>query len=154
MTSRDHEFPLAEWAARAQHVVDYGPALGHGYHLDHGVELCVLGDGLRINFCDRESLPNRVIDLVFAALVTGAVTLARPDHGGHGPWLDVGLVDQILAASPALGAYLGLYADDTPGVPAAVDPPARGGVRRLLTPPAEQCPDYSRSPWAYGRRTR
>ena len=29
MTSRDYEFPLTEWAVRAERVIDYGP-LGHG----------------------------------------------------------------------------------------------------------------------------
>ena len=138
MTSRDYEFPLTELAAHAERVLDYGQ-LGHGYLLPDGVELCVLGDGLPINFHHRESVPNRVIDLVFAALLLGGATLARPDHGGHGPGRDPELVDRILGSSPALGAYLNLYADDT-------------APRRLLTPPAADAAEYRRSPWIYGAR--
>ncbi|MGH8903500.1 MAG: hypothetical protein ACRDYA_17970 [Egibacteraceae bacterium] len=135
MTSRDYEFPLADWAKRAERVIDYG-TLGHGYHLPRGVELCVIGDGLPVNFHHRESVPNRVIDVVFAALLLGGATLAQPDQGGHGPGRDVALVDQVLADSPALDTYLELYADDA-------------AERRLLTPPAGHCPDYTRSPWRY-----
>ncbi|MGH8899845.1 MAG: hypothetical protein ACRDZ4_23130 [Egibacteraceae bacterium] len=136
MTSRDYEFPLADWAKRADRIVDYA-TLGHSYHLPHGVELCVIGDGLPVNFHHRESVSNRVIDVVFAALLLGGATLAQPDQGGHGPGRDVALVDQILAGSPALDAYLELYADDA-------------AERRLLTPPADHCPDYTGSPWRYG----
>ena len=74
MTSRDYEFPLAE------RVVDYG-RLGHGYLMPGGVELCVVGDGLPVNFHHRESAPNRVIDLVYAALLTGGATLDLPRPG-------------------------------------------------------------------------
>lgn len=136
MTSRDYEFSLPEWAAIAERVVDYGP-LGHGYLMPGGVELCVLGDGLPVNFHHRESVPGRVIDLVFAALLTGGAALARPGHGGHGLGRDLPHVNRTLAASPALSTFLSHHGDDGPG-------------RRLLTPPAGECPDHDRVPWAYG----
>ena len=136
MTSRDYEFPLTEWAVRAERVIDYGP-LGHGYVMPGGIELCVLGDGLPVNFHHRESVPGRVIDLVFAALLTGGAALAQPGHGGHGLGRDLACVNRTLAASPALTAFLSHYADDGPG-------------RKLLTPPAVGCPDHDRRPWAYG----
>jgi adenosylhomocysteinase len=136
MTSRDYEFPLADWAKRAERIIDYG-TLGHGYRLPHGVELCVIGDGLPVNFHHRESLPNRVIDVVFAALLLGGATLVQTDQGGHGAGCDVALVDRILAGSPALDAYLKFYADDA-------------AERSLLTPSSDHCPDYTRSPWRYG----
>jgi S-adenosylhomocysteine hydrolase len=136
MTSRDCEFPLAEWAAVAQRVVDYGE-LGHGYLMPAGVELCVLGDGLPLNFHRRESMPNRVSDLVFAALLAGGAALAEPGRRGHGPGCDVALVDEILAGSPMLTAYLDIYGDDT--------------GRRLLSPDPAGSPDYRRSPWRYSQ---
>ena len=136
MTSRDYEFLLGEWAQHAERVVDYGP-LGHGYLMPGGIELCVLGDGLPVNFHHRESVPGRVIDLVFAALLTGGATLAQPGHGSHGPGRDLACVNRTLAASPALAAFLASHGDDGPG-------------RKLLTPQAADCPDYDRAPWTYG----
>lgn len=136
MTSRDYEFSLPEWAEQAERVIDYGP-LGHGYLMPGGIELCVLGDGLPVNFHHRESVPGSVIDLVFAALLTGGAVLARPGHGGHGPGRDLTRVNQVLAASPALTAFLARYGDD-------------GAGRKLLTPPAVDSPDYDRTPWVYG----
>jgi adenosylhomocysteinase len=137
MTSRDYEFSLPEWGQRAERVVDYGP-LGHGYLMPGGIELCVLGDGLPINFHHRESVPGRVIDLVFAALLTGGATIAKPGHGGHGPGRDLPHVNRTLTASPALSMFLSHYGDD-------------GRSRKLLTPPAARCPDHDRVPWTYGR---
>lgn len=136
MTSRDYEFPLSEWAERAIRVVDYGP-LGHGYLMPGGIELCVLGDGLPVNFHHRESVPGRVIDLVFAALLLGGATLARPDRGGHSLGRDLACVNRTLAASPAMTSFLDRYGDDGPH-------------RQLLTPPAGDCPDHTRLPWKYG----
>jgi adenosylhomocysteinase len=135
MTSRDYEFPLAALATKADRVIDYG-RLGHGYLLADSVELCVVGDGLPVNFHHRESVPNRVIDLVFAALLLGGATLAQPDHGGHPAGRDVALVNDILATSPALSSYLDLYAEDTV-------------TRQLLTPPHDGCPSYGGTRWAY-----
>lgn len=94
MTSRGYEFSLPEWAEQAERVIDYGP-LGHGYLMPGGIELCVLGDGLPVNFHHRESVPGRVIDLVFAALLTGGAVLARPGQGGHGPGRDLARVNQV-----------------------------------------------------------
>jgi hypothetical protein len=136
MTSRDYEFSLTEWAAIAERVVDYGP-LGHGYLMPGGVELCVLGDGLPVNFHHRESVPGRVIDLVFAALLTGGATLAQPGHSGHSLGRDLTHVNRTLAASPAMTMFLSHSGED-------------GAVRRLLTPPAVDCPDHHRTPWTYG----
>lgn len=136
MTSRDYEFSLPEWVEQAERVIDYGP-LGHGYLMPGGIELCVLGDGLPVNFHHRESVPGRVIDLVFAAILTGGAVLAQPGHGGHGPGRDLARVNQILAASPALTAFLAYHGDD-------------GAGRKLLTPPAVDSPDYDRTPWVYG----
>jgi S-adenosylhomocysteine hydrolase len=136
MTSRDYEFCLPEWAGQAERVIDYGP-LGHGYLMPGGIELCVLGDGLPVNFHHRESVPGRVIDLVFAALLTGGALLAQAGHGGHGPGRDLARVNQVLSESPALAAFLASHCDD-------------GAGRKLLTPPTGGSPDYARSPWAYG----
>jgi adenosylhomocysteinase len=136
MTSRDYEFSLPEWAQQAERVIDYGP-LGHGYLMPGGIELCVLGDGLPVNFHHRESVPGRVIDLVFAALLTGGALLAQPGHGGHRPGRDLACANQALAASPALTAFLARHSDD-------------GAGRRLLTPPAASSPDHARTPWVYG----
>jgi adenosylhomocysteinase len=136
MTSRDYEFSLAEWAQQADRVIDYGP-LGHAYLMPGGIELCVLGDGLPVNFHHRESVPGRVIDLVFAALLIGGATLTRPGYGGHRAGRDLDCVNRTLTASPAVTAFLTAHSDDGPG-------------RRLLTPTASGCPDYGRVPWAYG----
>jgi S-adenosylhomocysteine hydrolase len=135
MTSRDYEFPLAEWAEAAEHVADFGD-LGHAYVMPGGVELCVLGDGLPLNFHHRESMANRISDLVFAALLAGGAVLAEPGARGHGPGRNVPLVDKILAASPVMSAYLDLYADE--------------GARELLTPRAAEQPLYRHLPWRYG----
>ena len=136
MTSRDYEFSLPEWVEQAERVIDYGP-LGHGYLMPGGIELCVLGDGLPVNFHHHESVPSRVIDLVFAALLTGGAVLAQPGHGGHRPGRDLARVNQILATSPALTAFLAHHGDDW-------------ADRKLLTPPAVDSPDYDRTPWVYG----
>jgi adenosylhomocysteinase len=136
MTSRDYEFSLSEWAKQAERVIDYGP-LGHGYLMPGGIELCVLADGLPVNFHHRESVPGRVIDLVFAALLTGGATLAQPGHRGHAIGRDLAFVNRALAASPALTAFLSHHGDDTEH-------------RKLLTPPADSCPGHDRTPWTYG----
>ncbi len=135
MTSRDYEFPLAEWAEAAEYVADFGD-LGHAYVMPGGIELCVLGDGLPLNFHHRESIANRISDLVFAALLVGGQVLAEPDARGHGPGRNVPLVDALLAASPAMSAYLDLYADET-------------GQRTLLTPVVAG--HYVHQPWRYGQ---
>ncbi|REF00745.1 hypothetical protein [Thermomonospora umbrina] len=150
VTSRDHEFPLTGWARSARRVVDHEP-VGHTYVMDDDVELCVLGDGLPVNFHHRESLPTRVIDLVFAALLLGGLTLAEPGQGGHGPGVNVPLVDQILGASPALATYLDLYAEEPSSLSAGS---GAGGVRRLVTAAPDGLPDHTRSAWTYGRRPR
>lgn len=137
MTSRDHEFSLTEWAEQSERVIDYGP-IGHGYLMPGGIELCVLGDGLPVNFHHRESVPGSIIDLVFAALLTGGALLAQPGHGGHGPGRDLACVNRTLDASPALTAFLARHGDD-------------GVSRKLLTPPPDGLPDHERTPWTYGR---
>ena len=80
ITSRTYEFVLDEFAAAARSVHDYG-RLGHGYLLGDGIELCVIGHGMPVNFYHAESLPNRYIDLIISSLLLGGVTLARPDRG-------------------------------------------------------------------------
>ena len=145
MTSRDYEYPLTDWAAKAERVIDRGH-IGHGYVFPGDVELLAIADGLPANFHHHESLPNRVIDLVFAALFLGATTLVqqtRPSHPSgqrrHGPGTDVTLVDEILAASPIPGLYLSLYAEDRD--------------RRLAVPGPAHCGPYTRSPWTYSPLT-
>ncbi|WP_344664651.1 hypothetical protein [Catenulispora yoronensis] len=138
MTSRDYEFPLSEWADAAEHVGSLGD-IGHAYVMPGDIELCVLGDGLPLNFHHRESMPNRISDLVFAALLAGGAVLAEPGARGHGPGRNVPLVDAILAASPVMDAYLTLYAEET--------------QRQLLTPSATDCPPYEHQPWCYAQRS-
>lgn len=106
-TSRDFEFKLAEFSAHARSVRRRG-RLGTSYEMRHGAVVTVLGHGFPINFHYAESLPNRYVDLVMGAMVLGAVTLTRPDHGfaaGH----NLAATNQVLRNSTLLRRYYQLY---------------------------------------------
>ncbi len=135
VTSRTYEFDQHEFAAVAKRVVDYG-RLGHAYLLDGGIELCLVGHGMPINFYHAESLPNRYIDLIISSLLLGGVTLAQPDRGGFGPGHNLERTNAILNASPALETYYDWY-----GEPSA---------RRDLLTPGEDAPDFAGDvPWTF-----
>lgn len=134
VTSRTYEFVLDEFAAVAYAVHDYG-RLGHGYLLADGVELCVVGHGMPLNFYHAESLPNRYIDLIISSLLLGGVTLARPHSGGLVPGHNLELTNKILNASAALDTYYDWY-----GEPSA--------HRELLTP-GGSAPKFDAVPWAF-----
>jgi len=137
VTSRTYEFALGEFTSTARAVHDYG-RLGHGYLLDEGVELCVLGHGMPVNFCHAESLPNRYVDLIFSSLLTGGVTLARPDSGGLAPGHNVELTNKILNASAPLDSYYDRYGEQS-------------APRELLTP-GDGAPAFEAVPWDYPPR--
>lgn len=106
-TSRTHEFALDELREESCGVVDLG-VVGHRLTLPSGVTATVLADGYPINFHMAESLPNKYADLVLAALLVGAATLTRPDHGfaaGH----NVRLTDQVLESCGLLERYYGRF---------------------------------------------
>lgn len=134
VTSRTYEFVLDEFAQVARSVHDYG-RLGHGYLLDNGVELCVVGHGMPVNFYHADSLPNRYIDVVISSLLLGGVTLARPGQGGFQPGHNLDLTNKILNASPALETYYDWY-----GEPSA---------RRDLLTPGDTAPTFAAVPWTF-----
>ncbi|WP_433281694.1 NAD(P)-dependent oxidoreductase [Micromonospora sp. CA-244673] len=134
VTSRTYEFVLDEFAQVAKSVHDYG-RLGHGYLLDGGVELCVVGHGMPVNFYHADSLPNRYIDLIVSSLLLGGVQLAKPDQGGFQPGHNLDLTNKILNASPALDTYYDWY-----GEPSA---------RRDLLTPGETAPTFQAVPWTF-----
>lgn len=134
-TSRTYEFAQHEFAAAAKRVVDYG-RLGHAYLMDGGIELCLVGHGMPINFYHAESLPNRYIDLVISSLLLGGVTLARPDQGGFEPGHNLERTNAVLNTSPALETYYDWY-----GEPSA---------RRDLLTPGKDAPDLTGDvPWTF-----
>ncbi|MGH3886050.1 MAG: NAD(P)-dependent oxidoreductase [Pseudonocardiaceae bacterium] len=135
VTSRTYEFAQHEFAAAAKRVVDYG-RLGHAYLMDSGIELCLVGHGMPINFYHAESLPNRYIDLIISSLLLGGVTLARPAQGGFEPGHNLERTNAVLNASPALETYYDWY-----GEPSA---------RRDLLTPGEDAPDLTGDvPWTF-----
>jgi adenosylhomocysteinase len=134
VTSRTYEFALDEFAGRAKSVHDYG-RLGHGYILSGGIELCVLGHAMPVNFYHAESLPNRYIDIIFSSLLLGGATLARPDRGGFHPGHNLERTNEILNASPALEAYYDWYGESA-------------APRDLLTP-GETAPKFEAIPWSF-----
>ncbi|GAA2255246.1 hypothetical protein GCM10010430_43800 [Kitasatospora cystarginea] len=131
-TSRTYEFDLDAFAQAAEEVVDHG-ILGHTYKLAGGVELCVVGHGMPLNFYHAESLPNRYIDMIIAALLQGGTTLLSPDSGGFQPGHNLELTNAILASSSVLDTYLDTYAD--PSAP-----------RDLLLPAGRP---YTGIPWTF-----
>ncbi|HEX9540025.1 MAG TPA: NAD(P)-dependent oxidoreductase [Streptosporangiaceae bacterium] len=134
ITSRTYEFFLDEFAALAHAVHDYG-RLGHGYLLNDGVELCVIGHGMPVNFYHAESLPNRYIDLIISSLLLGGVTLAQADSGGFVPGHNLELTNAILNVSSALETYYDWY-----GEPSA---------RRELLTPGNSAPLFEVVPWTF-----
>ncbi|MFI0424035.1 hypothetical protein [Spongiactinospora sp. 9N601] len=93
-TSRDREFAIAELAEEATAITGEG-VVGTRLWLRPGADVTLVGDGLPINFHFAESLPNSSSDLILAALLVGAATLAprprvqarpqrRPDRSGPG----------------------------------------------------------------------
>jgi adenosylhomocysteinase len=106
-TSRDFEFKLPEFMQRARAVRRRG-RLGTTYDLPEGVKVTTLGHGFPINFHYAESLPNRYVDLVMGAMVLGAVTLTRPDHGFK-PGHNLTATNQVLESSTLLRRYYHLY---------------------------------------------
>ncbi|WP_322768847.1 NAD(P)-dependent oxidoreductase [Frankia sp. Cr1] len=102
-TSRTNEFALDELTDEAQHVRDVG-VTGVRLHLGSGPAVTVLADGFPINFHHAESLPNKFADLVLAALLVGAATLARPDHG-FAPGHNVAATDAVLESCGLLDRY-------------------------------------------------
>jgi len=134
VTSRTYEFDLEEFAEVALKVLNYD-RLGHAYHLGQGVELCVLGHGMPMNFYHAESLPNRYIDLIISALLLGGVTLAQPDSGGLVAGHNLALTNTILNTSAALDTYYDWY-----GEPSA---------RRELLTPGGSVPAFHAVPWAF-----
>ncbi len=102
-TSRTNEFALDELVEEARFTSDAG-VTGFRLHLASGATATVVADGFPVNFHHAESLPNKYSDLVLAALLVGAVTLARPDHGfdaGH----NVAATDAALESSGLLDRY-------------------------------------------------
>jgi S-adenosylhomocysteine hydrolase len=140
ITSRTYEFNQSDLRSASARVVDHG-RLGHSYVLADGIELCLLGHGMPINFYHAESLPNRYIDLVVASLLLGTVTLARPDRGGFRPGHNLDLTNQVLNTSPALDTYYDWYGERT----------AR---RELLSPRLSHSDrEYGMPPWTFETHT-
>jgi S-adenosylhomocysteine hydrolase len=112
-TSRDREFALADLRAAAVEESDAGQ-VGFRLLLPQKIQATVLADGQPVNFHYAESMPNKYADLVFAALIIGASTLAREGHGfarGH----NVAPTNEVLATSGLLERY---YQRFGPGSPA------------------------------------
>ncbi len=107
VTSRNYEFALDELAVLAVEHRSLG-VTGTRYLLPSGPAVTVLADGYPVNFHYAESLPNKYVDLVLAALLVGACTLATPDHGFR-PGHNVDRTDQVLDTSPVLERYYQLY---------------------------------------------
>ncbi|MEU9836309.1 hypothetical protein AB0D67_32640 [Streptosporangium sp. NPDC048047] len=103
VTSRDREFAVSELAAEAREVVDAG-IVGTRLRLASGASAVLVGDGLPINFHHAESLPNKYADLVLAALLVGAATLAAPDPG-FAPGHNVAATDRVLESCGLLERY-------------------------------------------------
>lgn len=135
VSSRTYEFALSEFAGHARRTVDYG-LLGHAYILDGGVELCVVGHGLPINFHHGSSLPNRYIDLTISSLLLGAITLVGPDQGGFRPGHNLDRTNALLNASPALETYYHWYGEES-------------ATRDLLTPGAGAPEFNGEIPWTF-----
>lgn len=136
ITSRTFEFNQEDLRSGAQQVLDYG-RLGHGYVLDNGTEICLLGHGMPINFYHASSLANRYIDLIVAALLLGGVTLAARGQGGFRPGHNVDLTNKILNSSSILDIYYDWYGEPT----------AR---RELLSPrPQTGLTRYEAPPWTF-----
>nr|WP_239092035.1 NAD(P)-dependent oxidoreductase [Streptomyces sp. SID14478] len=120
VTSRDGEFPLPALRDAAEAVEDEGLA-GTTYVLPHGARATVLAHGFPVNFHYAESVHNRHSDLTLAALLVGACTLARDDHGfsdGH----NVERTDAVLQESRLLEDYYDRYGPQLPTQPTAEDP--------------------------------
>ncbi|MCL3998887.1 hypothetical protein [Streptomyces lavenduligriseus] len=106
-TSRNFEFALEELRQGSTAVTDRG-VLGTSYRLAGGPEVLVLGHGMPINFHYAESLPNRYVDLVLAALAAGAVALSGGDERLR-PGHNVAATNAILAESGIVDDYYRLY---------------------------------------------
>jgi adenosylhomocysteinase len=140
VTSRTFEFNQDDLRRCAEDVKDYG-RLGHGYLLPNGVELCLLGHGMPVNFYHAESLPNRYIDLVISALLLGGVTLAKPDQGGFRPGHNVELTNKVLNTSEILEIYYDWYGE-------------RAARRELLSPRPNVTAPFDSPPWTFDNHTR
>jgi adenosylhomocysteinase len=103
-TSRQHEFAVQDLTNLAVTVRDLGTT-GTELKLPSGSRLTLIGDGFPVNFHHAESMPNRYSDLIMAAMVMGAVSLARPGHAfqdGH----NLEQTDRVLESCGLLERYL------------------------------------------------
>jgi adenosylhomocysteinase len=110
VTSRTHEFALDEFRKEA-YAVEHLGTVGHRLLLPTGRTVTVVGDGYPVNFHYAESLPNKYADLVLAALLVGAATLAQENHGfclGH----NVARTDKVLESCGLLERYYSRFGPD------------------------------------------
>jgi adenosylhomocysteinase len=115
-TSRNYEFALDELAEEAVEVRP-GGTVGSRLHLRNGTTATVLADGFPVNFHHAESLPNKHADLILAALLVGAATLAAPGHGfaaGH----NVAATDRVLESCGLLERYYDRFGPGAGSAPA------------------------------------
>lgn len=112
LTSRQREVALDEFAEAAVFQEDLG-RLGLRYVLPGGRHLTVLADGWPINFHYAESLPNRYSDLVLAAMLIGAATLATPGHRFR-PGHNAAASDAALGRSGLAERYYQLFGPPQP----------------------------------------
>jgi adenosylhomocysteinase len=123
-TSRDYEFSLSEFAAAAVDVRRRG-RLGTVYALPTGVHMTVLGHGMPINFHYAESLPNKYVDVVLAAMILSGTAIAA-SAGTLSPGVDVASVDRLLGSSALVHAYYERYGPPADGIVAAAAAPSSG----------------------------